>query len=80
MNPQTFSISDGVLLAGAAPVLPGAVLFLVACYGAGALVGQLVAFVLGIRYPEVKDGRVSALFGLFGLVAGVAFLFTGGVA
>lgn len=79
MNPQTLSISAGVLLAGAAPVLPGEVLFLIACYGAGAIVGQLVAFVLGLRYPGVKEGRVSALLGLFGLVAGLAFLLTGGV-
>lgn len=66
MNPQTLSISAGVFLAGAAPVLPGAVLFLVACYGAGAIVGQLVAFVLAVRYPDVKDGRVSALLGSSG--------------
>jgi len=61
MTPQHLSAGAGLALLAALPVLPGTVLFLLACFGAGSALGQVAA---------LPRGRVAALFGLFGLVIG----------
>jgi hypothetical protein len=79
MTPQHLSAGAGLALLAALPVLPGTVLFLLACFGAGSALGQVAALLLGLRYPRVREGRVAALFGLFGLVIGALVLIVGAV-
>lgn len=79
MTPQHLSVGAGVLLAAAAPAIPETVLYLAACYGIGAILGQLLALGLALRHPGVRDGRLAAAAGLLGLLLGLTALLVGSV-
>lgn len=77
MTPQHLTVAAGVALAAAAPAIPDTALFLAGCYGIGAMIGQLLAFALGTRHPNVRGDRVAAAVGLGGLLAGLFTLAVG---
>jgi len=79
MNLQTLSAGAGIAVLATAPVVPGAALFLLACYGLGSAAGQLLALALGVRFPGVKDGRIAAALGLVGLLFGLVTLLVGAI-
>lgn len=74
MNPDLHPFATLALLALLAIAVPGEIIFIVACYGVGVIVGQAFAFALGQRYPMVKESRVAAAFGLLGVLAALLIL------